>query len=39
MVSRDVITPSPPPEQRMESNRDWNTEANRNQLKMPLSTP
>jgi hypothetical protein len=33
VVSRDVITPAPPPEQHMESNRDWNTEANRNQLK------
>jgi len=33
VVSRDVITTAPPPEQRMESNRDWNTEANRNQLK------
>jgi hypothetical protein len=33
VVSRDVITAAPPPEQRMESNRDWNSEANRNQLK------
>ena len=32
VVSRDVITSSPPPEQRLESNRDWNTEANRKQL-------
>ena len=31
VVSRDVITTSPPP-QHMESNRDWNTEANRKQL-------
>ncbi len=34
--SRDVITsptPAPPPPQHLESNRDWNTEANRNQLK------
>jgi len=30
VVSRDVITPSPT--QHMESNRDWNTEANRKQL-------
>jgi hypothetical protein len=37
VLSRDVITqPSttpPPPPQHLESNRDWNTEANRNQLK------
>jgi hypothetical protein len=33
VVSRDVITSAPPPEQRLESNRDWNTEANRDQLK------
>jgi hypothetical protein len=36
VVSRDVITsptPAPPPPQHLESNRDWNTEANRNQLK------
>ncbi len=35
VVSRDVIAnpaPAPPP-QHLESNRDWNTEANRNQLK------
>lgn len=31
VVSRDVITSAPPPE-RLESNRDWNTEANRKQL-------
>lgn len=31
VVSRDVIT-APPPTQHMESNRDWNTEANRKQL-------
>lgn len=36
VVSRDVITSAPPPEQRMESNRDWNTEANRNQLKTAI---
>ena len=36
VVSRDVITPAPPPEQHMESNRDWNTEANRNQLKTAI---
>ena len=30
---RDVIKPEPPaPTQKLESNRDWNTEANRNQL-------
>lgn len=33
VVSRDVITPSQPPQQHLESSRDWNTEANRNQLK------
>jgi hypothetical protein len=37
VVSRDVIAnpaPAPPPApQHLESNRDWNTEANRNQLK------
>ena len=36
VVSRDVITSpaaAPPPPQHLESNRDWNTEANRNQLK------
>ena len=32
VLSRDVIA-APPPTQHMESNRDWNTEANRNQLK------
>jgi Domain of unknown function (DUF4136) len=36
VVSRDVITTAPPPEQRMESNRDWNTEANRDQLKSAI---
>jgi hypothetical protein len=34
VVSRDVLTPEP--EQRMESSRDWNTEANRNQLKAAI---
>jgi hypothetical protein len=36
VVSRDVIAnpaPAPLPPQHLESNRDWNTEANRNQLK------
>lgn len=32
VVSRDVITTNPPP-QHLESNRDWNTEANRDRLK------
>lgn len=32
VVSRDVIAPAPQ-QQHLESNRDWNTEANRNQLK------
>jgi hypothetical protein len=36
VVSRDVITPNPAPEQHMESNRDWNTEANRDQLKSAI---
>jgi hypothetical protein len=31
VVSRDVLTPEP--QQRMESSRDWNTEANRKQLR------
>lgn len=33
VVSRDVVSSAPAPEQHLESNRDWNTEANRNQLK------
>jgi len=33
VVSRDVITSNPPPQQHLESNRDWNTEANRDRLK------
>jgi hypothetical protein len=33
VVSRDVITSAPPPDQHLESNRDWNTQANRDQLK------
>jgi Domain of unknown function (DUF4136) len=32
VTSRDVITPQPPPEQHLESNRDWNTEANRKNI-------
>lgn len=35
VVSRDVITPNPAP-QHLESNRDWNTEANRDTLKMAI---
>jgi Domain of unknown function (DUF4136) len=35
VVSRDVITPNPPP-QHLESNRDWNTEANRDTLKLAI---
>jgi hypothetical protein len=38
VVSRDVIAnpvPAPPP-QHLESNRDWNTEANRNQLQQAI---
>lgn len=36
VVSRDVITPEQAPQQHLESNRDWNTEANRNQLKLAI---
>ena len=40
-VSRDVITPDaqapPAPRQRLESNRDWNTEANRDTLKAAIA--
>jgi hypothetical protein len=37
IVSRDVIKPQPPPPaQRLESNRDWNTEANRTQLQQAI---
>ncbi|HKM66932.1 MAG TPA: DUF4136 domain-containing protein [Candidatus Acidoferrum sp.] len=35
VVSRDVITPQP--SQRLESNRDWNTEANRDVLKQAIA--
>jgi len=34
VVSRDVISQAPPPQ--MESNRDWNTEANREQLQKAI---
>jgi len=43
VVSRDVITPEgqgqpqPAPRQRLESNRDWNTEANRDTLKSAIA--
>jgi hypothetical protein len=41
VVSRDVITPEaqpqPAPRQRLESNRDWNTEANRDTLKAAIA--
>src|ERR1700756_4792668 len=43
VVSRDVITregqeqPQPAPRQRLESNRDWNTEANRDTLKTAIA--
>ena len=33
VVSRDVIANAPAPDQHLESNRDWNTEANRQKLK------
>lgn len=37
VASRDVITPqNPPPAQNFESNRDWNTEANRTQLQRAI---
>ena len=36
VVSRDVISPTPAPQQHLESNRDWNTEANRDQLKQAI---
>ena len=40
-ISRDVITPDTqapqPPRQRLESNRDWNTEANRDTLKAAIA--
>ena len=39
IVSRDVIKPQPepgPPAQKFESNRDWNTEANRTQLQSAI---
>lgn len=37
IVSRDVIKPEPPPPaQKFESNRDWNTEANRTQLQQAI---
>lgn len=36
VVSRDVITQAPAPQQHLESNRDWNTEANRDRLKAAI---
>lgn len=36
VVSRDVITPQPQPQQHLESSRDWNTEANRQQLQAAI---
>ena len=33
VVSKDVIAGAPAPDQNLESNRDWNTEANRQKLK------
>ncbi len=37
ITSRDVIKPeAPPPTQKLESNRDWNTEANRTQLQSAI---
>ena len=40
VISRDTITPAVPPQQpqqRLESNRDWNTEANRDTLKAAIA--
>ena len=36
VVSRDVIAPPPEQREHLESNRDWNTEANRNQIKQAI---
>lgn len=37
IVTRDVIKPeAPPPTQKLESNRDWNTEGNRTQLQQAI---
>lgn len=36
VISRDVI--APPPKQRLESSRDWNTEANRDQLRTAIES-
>ena len=36
VISRDVIQPEPPQNQHLESNRDWNTEANRGQLQAAI---
>ena len=36
VVSRDVIAPATAPQQHLESNRDWNTEANRDQLRQAI---
>ena len=36
VLSRDVIAPPPEQQQHLESNRDWNTEANRNVIKAAI---
>jgi hypothetical protein len=36
VISRDVIQPEPPKNPHLESNRDWNTEANRGQLQAAI---
>ena len=36
VVSRDVLTQAPPPQQHLESNQGWNTEANRKQLQQAI---
>lgn len=37
VLSRDVITPQQQPQQRLESSRDWNTQANRDTLKAAIT--
>jgi hypothetical protein len=36
VVSRDVINSGPPPDQHLESNRDWNTQENRDKLRAAI---
>jgi hypothetical protein len=37
VVSRDVVRPAAAPQQHLESNRDWNTEANRDTLRAAIA--